>query len=140
MSKAVKNLTEAQKYAMSIRPKVGGFPVLAEVLRNAGVTRNFWSLPSCQSIYLTTFGAVVQQGESLISQTADVPKFDKEALIRALRTDQAGESTFPEFLRSSWDAGVIGYDIDFEKRTCSYFGAQGESYIESYPAIEVKAK
>lgn len=62
MSKAIENLVEAQKYAMSIRPQVGGFPVLAEALRLAGVTRNFWSLPSCQSIYLTKFGAVVQQG------------------------------------------------------------------------------
>ena len=29
--------------------------------------------------------------------TADVPRFDREALIRALRADQAGQSTFPEF-------------------------------------------
>ena len=42
-------LIEAQKYAMSIRPKTGGFPVLAEVLRQAGVQMNRWSLPSCQS-------------------------------------------------------------------------------------------
>ncbi len=30
-------LADAQKYAFSIRPKVGGFPYLAEVLRQAGV-------------------------------------------------------------------------------------------------------
>lgn len=137
MSKAVENLTEAQKYAMSIRPQVGGFPVLAEVLRQAGVTRNFWSLPSCQSIYLTKLGAVVQQGQPLVAQIAEVPRFDKEALIQALRTDQAGESSFPKFLKSSWEAGVIGYDVDFEKRTCTYLGAKGESYVESYPAVEL---
>lgn len=140
MSRAIENLTEAQKHAMSIRPKVGGFPVFAETLRRAGVTRNLWSLPSCQSIYLTNLGTVVQQGQSLISQTADVPKFDKERLVRALRTDQAGESSFPQFLKSSWDAGVIGYDVDFDKRTCTYFGAHGESYIENYPAVELRTK
>ena len=53
MSKAVENLLKAQQFAMSIRPKVGGFPYLAEALRKAGVTRNIWNLPSCQSIYLT---------------------------------------------------------------------------------------
>lgn len=37
MSKTIEKLAEAQKYAMSIRPSVGGFPVLAEVLRQAGV-------------------------------------------------------------------------------------------------------
>lgn len=140
MSQAVENLVRAQKYAFSIRPKVGGFPVLAEALRLAGVTRNLWSLPSCQSLYLTHLGTVVQQGQPLVSETTEVPKFDKEALIRALRTDQAGESSFPQFLKSSWEAGVIGYDVDFEKRTCTYFGAQGESYVESYPAIELPSR
>ena len=140
MSKALENLIEAQKFAMSIRPKVGGFPVLAEALRQAGVTRNLWSLPSCQSIYLTKYGSVVQQGESLIVKMADVPSFNQDALIRALRKDQAGESSFPEFLRSTWEAGVVGYDVHFEQRTCTYFGAQGESYVENYPAVEIKSQ
>jgi uncharacterized protein YbcV (DUF1398 family) len=108
MSKAIENLQAAQKRAMAIRPKVGGFPYLAETLRRAGVTRNIWSLPACQSIFLTTNGPVVMQGEPLVSGMADVPAFDREGLIRALRLDQAGESTFPEFLTASWRAGVIG--------------------------------
>ena len=33
MSKAIENLQAAQHKAMAIRPKVGGFPYLAEVLR-----------------------------------------------------------------------------------------------------------
>jgi uncharacterized protein YbcV (DUF1398 family) len=34
MSKAVENLQKAQKRAMAGRPKVGGFPYLAETLRH----------------------------------------------------------------------------------------------------------
>jgi uncharacterized protein YbcV (DUF1398 family) len=98
MSKAIENLQAAQKRAMAISPKVGGFPYLAEVLRQAGVTRNLWSLPSCQSLHLTNDGPVVVPGTPLASGTTDVPALDREALIRALRTDQAGESTFLEFL------------------------------------------
>jgi uncharacterized protein YbcV (DUF1398 family) len=45
MSKAVKNLQAVQKRAMAGRPKVGGFPYLAETLRRAGVIRDVWSLP-----------------------------------------------------------------------------------------------
>ena len=52
MSSAIEKLQAAQKRAMAIRPKVGGFPYLAEVLRQAGVKRNLWFLPSCQSLYL----------------------------------------------------------------------------------------
>lgn len=137
MSKAIGSLMEAQKLAMKIRPEVGGFPYLAEVLRQAGVTRNTWSLPSCQSLFLTKEGPVVMQAEPLLSGVADVPKFDLEALVRALRADQAGKSTFQEFLLASWRAGVICYDVDFAKRTVTYFGCAGEKYEESYPEVRV---
>ncbi len=67
---------------MSIRPKVGGFPYLAEVLRSAGVTHNQWHLPSCQSLYLTKYGPVVSQGTPLVTGICEVAKFDREALIQ----------------------------------------------------------
>src|SRR5580658_2895003 len=102
MSKAIEKLQTAQKQAMTGRPAVGGFPYLAETLRRAGVTRNLWFLPACQSLYLTEQGAVMSQGVPLVSGLVDVPPFDREALITALRTDQAGLSTFPEFLAASW--------------------------------------
>src|SRR5580704_7906872 len=136
-TKAIENLQAAQKRAMAIRPKVGGFPYLAEVLRQAGVTRNSWYLPACQSLYLTKLGPVVIQGTPLLSGVQDAPPFDREALITALRTDQAGESTFPEFLAASWRAGVVRYDVDFIARTCTYYGAGGDKYVESYPGVDV---
>ena len=138
MSKAVENLQAAQKHAMSIGPRVGGFPYLAETLRRAGVTRNIWSLPACQSIFLTNDGPVVMQGEPLVSGVADIPAFDRDGLIRALRVDQAGESTFPEFLAASWRSGIVRYDVDFEARTVTYSGCHGEEYVEAYPAVEIE--
>jgi uncharacterized protein YbcV (DUF1398 family) len=137
MSKAIENLMDAQKFAMSIRRKVGGFPYLAEVMRQAGVTRNVWSLPSCQAIFLTTHGQVASQMAPLLTGMVDIPTFDREALIRALRIDQSGETTFPEFLKATWDAGVVSYDVDLEKRNVTYYGALGESYVEDYPAVEI---
>lgn len=137
MSKAVEHLLKAQQFGMSIRPKVGGFPYLAEGLRKAGITRNIWNLPSCQSIYLTEYGSVVSQGTPLINTTVDIPPFDREALIKALRIDQAGQSSFPEFLKASWEAGVVSYIVDFEKRVVTYYGVLGESYAENYPSVEI---
>ena len=95
MSKAIEKLQSAQQRALAGRPKVGGFPYLAETLRHAGVIRNLWFLAACESLYLTKDGPVVTQGTPLVSGTVDVPAFDREALIAALRTDQAGNSTFP---------------------------------------------
>jgi uncharacterized protein YbcV (DUF1398 family) len=137
MSKAIENLNTAMQRAAAIRPKVGGFPYLAECLRQAGVTRNIWSLPACQSLFVTNNGPVVMQGAPLVSGTVDVPAFDREALIKALRIDQAGESTFPEFLAATWCAGVVRYDVDFAARTVAYEGCNGEEYIEAYPAVEI---
>ena len=140
MSKAIDTLQAAQHRAIAIRPKVGGFPYLAETLRHAGVTRNLWYLPSCQSVYLTKEGPVVTVGMPLVSGTVDVPKFDREALIKALRTDQAGQSTFPEFLMATWRAGVIRYDVDFAGRKVAYYGCNDEEYVEEYPAVDVGQK
>ncbi len=137
MSKTIEKLEAAQRKAMAIRPNVGGFPYLAEALRQAGVTRNIWTLPSTQSLFITEEGSVVAQGAPLVSGTVDVPPFDREALITALRTDQAGKSTFPEFLAACWRAGVVRYDVDFTARTVSYYGCNGEEYVEKYPAVEV---
>jgi len=90
VSKAIENLEAAQRQAMAIRPRVGGFPYLAETLRRAGVTRNVWFLPACQSLFLTHDGPVVMQGTPLATGTMDVPTFNREAPISTLRKDQAG--------------------------------------------------
>jgi uncharacterized protein YbcV (DUF1398 family) len=79
----------------------------------------------------------VMQGAPLVSGAQDVPSFDQNALIKALRTDQAGESTFPEFLAATWQAGVVRYDVDFTARTVAYVGCNGEEYIEAYPAVAI---
>lgn len=138
MSKAIENLKAAQQRAMSGRPKVGGFPYLADTLRRAGVRRNVWFLPACESLYLTEDGPVVVQGAPLVSGAADVPPFDQQALVKALRIDQAGGSSFPEFLAASWRAGVVRYDVDLVNRTVTYYGCEDEEYVEQYPALEAQ--
>jgi uncharacterized protein YbcV (DUF1398 family) len=137
LSKAVVNLEAAQHRAMASRPKVGGFPHLAETLRRAGITRSSWFLPACEGLYLTQDGPVVTQGAPLVSGAVDVPTFNQDALIGALRTHQAGGSSFPEFLTHAWRAGIIRYDVDFVARTVSYYGCRDESYVEHYPAVEL---
>jgi uncharacterized protein YbcV (DUF1398 family) len=137
MSRAIENREAAQRQAIAGRPKIGGFPHLVETLRRAGVTRNVWTLPAAQSLYVTKDGSVVTQGTPLASGTLDVPPFNREALIAALRTDQAGYNTFPEFLAASWRAGVVRYDVDFSTRTVSYYGSTGEEYVEQYPTVDV---
>lgn len=137
MNKAIDNLQGAMQKAMAGRPDIGGFPYLAETLRAAGVKINEWTLPSCQSLYITDYGPVVMQGQPLVTDIREVPTFNKSAVIHALRDDQTGKTTFPQFLAAIWHAGTTRYIVDFTTRQVTYFGCNGESYVEAYPEMKV---
>lgn len=137
MSTITATVQNAQRRAAEIRPKVGGFPVLAEVLRQAGIHRNEWTLPAAQTLYLTDAGAVVEPARPLTSAMTEVPAFDRDAVIDAVRADQAGHTTFPQFLTALWAAGVTHYVVDLDHRTVTYRGIDNATYIESYPAVEI---
>ena len=77
---------------------------------------------------------MVAQGERLVSGMAPSTGGGH---LRALHIYQAGESTIPEFLARSWRSGVVRYDVDFEERTVTWFGCNGEEYLEAYPAVDV---
>lgn len=63
MSPLVKKLVEAQKHAMSIRPKVGGFPILAEVLRQVGVTYRA-TMPLEKGVSLNSIPSRIETNET----------------------------------------------------------------------------
>lgn len=138
MSVARERIEKAYKWVMANRPKVNGYPYLAEALRQAGVVRYVYQLPSNQCIFFTKDGNVVSPAEGSVSGLGDVPRFDRDAFIKVLRLSQAGDSTFPEFLRDSWKTGVITYEADLLARKVTYHGADGETYIEEFPAVEVR--
>lgn len=73
----------------------------------------------------------------MITGTAEVCPLDRDAVITALRIDQAGESTLPEFLEAIWHAGVVRYVVNLDARTVTYYGSTGEVYVESYPQAQV---
>lgn len=141
-SGAVAILAAALARAQAAPPAEGGFPRLAEILRQAGVRGYVVDVPSGSSVYLLDAGDVHRPGHppapgSEAGEPQVLPRFDRDALIAALRANQEGRSTYPEFLRASLHAGVLRYEVDTAARTCTYQGARGERYVESYPAVEV---
>jgi uncharacterized protein YbcV (DUF1398 family) len=139
MTTIMETINAANSSAAAIRPKVGGFPYLAEVLRQAGVTNYFFDVPSMTVVYATPEGDVLKPGRFIRRDETLVPPFDASALVAALQTDQRGESTFPEFVEASFLAGVLRFEVDTAARTCTYLGAHGEQYIEEYAAVELPA-
>ena len=59
-------------------------------------------------------GNIVKVGKSLGNGMMEVLTFNQELLVSALRIDQNGKSAFPEFLIAIWQAGVVGYEVDFD--------------------------
>lgn len=137
MHSYLEKLKAAQEHAFAYRPKVGGFPYLAECLRRAGVQKNEWILPSTQCFYFMGDEVLAAPGKYLIENTEEVPMFDKEKFIAVLRQSQAGEIDFPEFLKGSWATGIVRYVVDFIERKVTYYSAHGDSYEESYPFVDV---
>jgi len=93
------------------------------------------AVPANAFLCLAEHGDVVVQGEPLVTGFVAAPQCDQVALIGALRADQAGETTFPEFVLGCWNAGIVWYDVDTAARTCAYCGANGESCIDEYPSV-----
>lgn len=134
------NLKNAMSKSEKGRPKIGGFPYLAECLRQEGFTENTWYLPSGDSFYFSKEDSLIIPGKSLIEGVASYPPFSEEELIEVLRADQAGRTTFPDFLMNIWKSGVVKYEVNFIDRYVVYYGATGEEYKETYPAVEIKIK
>ncbi|RSS83610.1 DUF1398 family protein [Streptomyces sp. WAC06614] len=137
MSTAIENLRAAQERAATVRPKVGGFPYLAEALRQAGVRTYRCTVPAGASLYVTDAGPVATQTAPIVDGAVDVAPWDEAALVAAIRADQAGRTGYPEFVSACWNAGVLHYEVDLAARTCTYYGALGDSYTESYPHVDI---
>ncbi len=137
MSNPQEKIAEAYRWTLVNRPSENRFPYLAEALRQAGVLKYVVNLPSGQTIYFTREGNVASQSEVLLKGMALVPSFNQESFIAVLRKTQAGEITFPEFLKGSWENGVVEYKADLNARKVYYNGASGEQYVEDFPAVEL---
>ena len=137
MTTIIETIDAAAAHGAAVRPKIAGFPFIAEALRAAGVTKYLFDVPSATVIYVTDDGVVIGPGQLIRTEKTVIPPFDSGKLVAAIRTDQRGESTFPEFVEESFLAGVVRYEVDTAARTCTYIGGRGESHVEEYPAVDL---
>lgn len=137
MNDVITHIQEAFARGQAARPKVGGFPYLAEALRQGGVRTYLFDVPSSSVLFVTDDATVLAPGTPLRDSWCVLAPFDEPAVVAAIRADQRGETTFPEFVEASLRAGVVRYEVDFAARTCTYMSARGDRYVERYPNVEL---
>jgi uncharacterized protein YbcV (DUF1398 family) len=129
-------VADALARGMRVRPRVGGFPSLAEALRQAGIHLVHCDVASRATSYHVATSVVIDLQTPLAKGLTEVAAFDRDALVAAIGRDQRGESTYDEFVGAIWQAGVVTYDVDLAERTCTYVGADPtlDAYVERYAA------
>lgn len=60
---------------------------------------------------------------------------DKEQFESDLKAHQQGKTDFPTFCTDCAKSGIEKWDVDFEKRTCTYYDKRGKRVLEE--AIKV---
>ncbi|MBY4850249.1 DUF1398 domain-containing protein [Serratia marcescens] len=102
----------------------GGFPFFSDVLFRAGVLSNVWSLPACQSLYVTRQGIVKIPGASLMVPQ-ELPQLDDKKLYQAIcRAREEYDKHFRSFLFELCAAGVVNYTVDCVARTVTFYGEE----------------
>jgi len=108
------------------------FPQVVQVLLEVGVES-----------YLVDFAAKKKTHYLADGTTHIVPmilepgpiaeEFNGGGLVAAIRAAQADTVRYPEFVRRSVAAGVIGYWAFLTGKRVIYFGRKGEQHIEEFP-------
>jgi uncharacterized protein YbcV (DUF1398 family) len=109
--------------------------IFLEVVRrllNAGVESYFVDLASGQKTLYLAHGTT--QSESITLPLAPIAEeFSASAVIAAIRAAQADTIRYPEFMKRSAAAGVIGYWAFLKGEKVIYFGRLGAFHVEEFP-------
>jgi uncharacterized protein YbcV (DUF1398 family) len=65
-------------------------------------------------------------------------EFSLDEIIAAIRAAQADTIRYPEFVKRSTSAGVVGYWAFLAGKKVIYFGRKGESHTEEFPKAETE--
>ena len=63
-------------------------------------------------------------------------EFSSSGLVAAIRGAQADTIRYPEFVKRSTAAGVIGYWAFLAGKQVAYFGRKGETHVEYFPGTK----
>ncbi len=108
------------------------FPQVVKSMMELGVESYFVDYASKQKTYYQLEGTTHTAAMSLDpGPTAEA--FNSNDLVATIRGAQADTVRYPEFVKRSAAAGVLGYWAFLAGKRVIYFGRKGEQHIEEFP-------
>jgi uncharacterized protein YbcV (DUF1398 family) len=108
------------------------FPEVVRRLLEVSVESYFADLASGKETFYMSDGST--HVEAMILPKSPVSEnFSSSAIVAAIRGAQADTIRYPEFVRQSVQAGVIGYWAFLSGKKVIYFGRKGEMHVEEFP-------
>lgn len=109
------------------------FPEVVRRMLAAGVESYFVDfLRSEDIVYLNDNTTLIEKMH--LPHDPAAAYFSKPGIVAAIRAAQRDEIRYPEFVRQSVAAGVVGYWAFLSGKKVIYFGRKGEFHIEEFPA------
>jgi uncharacterized protein YbcV (DUF1398 family) len=108
------------------------FPQVVKGLLEAGVESYLVDFAAKQKTHYLTDGTT-HTVPMILDPGPIAAEFDNAGLVAAIRGAQADTVRYPEFVKRSTAAGVIGYWAFLTGKRVIYFGRKGEQHIEEFP-------
>jgi uncharacterized protein YbcV (DUF1398 family) len=108
------------------------FPKVVQGLLEVGVESYLVDFAAKQKIHYLTDGTTYTV-PMILDPGPIAAEFNGAGLVAAIRGAQADTVRYPEFVKRSTAAGVIGYWAFLTGKRVIYFGRKGEHHIEEFP-------
>jgi uncharacterized protein YbcV (DUF1398 family) len=108
------------------------FPQVVHKLREVGVESYFVDLAAGRKTYYMADGSTYTE-KMILALDPIAGEFSDSGLVAAIRGAQADAIRYPEFVKRSTAAGVIGYWAFLSGKKVLYLGRKGESHMEEFP-------
>ena len=111
-------------------------------LENVGIEQRLDAQVPSDLTFRDETGSTVKLGDyfghkpMILNLDPIAPVFSQPDLIAAIRGAQADTVRYPDFVKRSTAAGVIGYWAFLTGKQVAYFGRKGETLVEYFPGAK----
>jgi uncharacterized protein YbcV (DUF1398 family) len=108
------------------------FPTVVGILHEDGVERYSADLVQLRKTYYGVDGEVQANALPLTEPPAIPDTFDAGMVRAAVAESQAGQITYPDFLRRVMAAGTASYTVFIDGQRTIYWGRHGDLHVEEF--------